>query len=299
LADFAGNWVVKLGQRNFVVLKLKSENGHLTGSLSRPRHYGTSDGLSFSQVSADTVTASVVRSSVDDGNLRFVVQNPTDKKDEDDYEMTLAGKNQATLKPLGFPIEPWKLTRVLGLQELAVATDWNEDQIYKANNDSETANSEMQGIFEEDQKDRTSGDTMTKEEWSAAEKRDAKRKESTLKLLDAGRLHAAKDFFEAAFVFQHGDFPDDYLLAHTLALIGMAKGDARATWIAAATLDRYLQSIGRPQVYGTQFKSVTGNSPATQEPYNRTLISDSLRRQLGVQSVSNQEQRVKQYNTPQ
>jgi len=36
-------------------------------------------------------------------------------------------------------------------------------------------------------------------------------------------------------------------------LVAAAKGDQGAAWIAAATLDRYLQSVRQPQIYGTQF----------------------------------------------
>ncbi len=42
--------------------------------------------------------------------------------------------------------------------------------------------------------------------------------------------------------------PDDYLLAHTLAMIAVAKGDEGSLWIGTATLDRYLQSVGKPQI---------------------------------------------------
>ena len=45
----------------------------------------------------------------------------------------------------------------------------------------------------------------------------------------------------------------DYLLAHILALDAMAKGFDRAKWLSVATLDRYLQLIGQPQVFGTQY----------------------------------------------
>jgi hypothetical protein len=54
-------------------------------------------------------------------------------------------------------------------------------------------------------------------------------------------------------VFQHGRDADDYLLAHILAVQAVVKGDASSKWIAAATLDRYLQAIGHPQVFGTQY----------------------------------------------
>ena len=81
------------------------------------------------------------------------------------------------------------------------------------------------------------------------------------------------------------------MLAHTLAMVAVANGDASALWIATATLDRYLQSIGKSQVYGTQF-TFGERQPATQEPYSRELISDALRRQLGVPSLADQQKQL-------
>ena len=81
-------------------------------------------------------------------------------------------------------------------------------------------------------------------------------------------------------------------MAHTLAMIAVARGEDSALWIATATLDRFLQSIGQPQVYGTQFKSGV-NDEATQEPYNRDVIADELRRQLGVPSLAAQQEQLK------
>ena len=72
-------------------------------------------------------------------------------------------------------------------------------------------------------------------------------------LLEKRELRAGDDFRLAALVFQHGSEPRDYLFAHTLALVALAKGDRSASWIASASLDRYLQSIGRPQIFGTGF----------------------------------------------
>jgi hypothetical protein len=72
-------------------------------------------------------------------------------------------------------------------------------------------------------------------------------------LLKQDALQSGADFHDAAFIFQHGDSPDDYLLAHMLAMAAVTKGDGRGRWIAVAMLDRYLQSIGQPQVFGTQY----------------------------------------------
>src|SRR5258705_6276638 len=135
----------------------------------------------------------------------------------------------------------------------------------------------MRAVVAEDQQARK--DEISEAQWAVIEKEDAARRERTRGLLARDQLHTSDDFREAAFVFQHGDGPDDYLLAHTLAMIAVGKGDNGAMWIASATLDRYLQSIRRPQVYGTQYLGKPG-SQQTQEPFNRELISDSLRAEL-------------------
>jgi hypothetical protein len=138
-------------------------------------------------------------------------------------------------------------------------------------------NAEMTAIFDADQKARQGPDI----DWAVIAPQDAERRKRTQALLDAGALASGDDFFHAAFVFQHGASPDDYLKAHLLATLAVARGSARATWIAAATLDRYLQETGKPQVLGTQFR--TGpDGRTTQEPFDRTLASDALRTALGV-----------------
>ena len=64
---------------------------------------------------------------------------------------------------------------------------------------------------------------------------DAARLVATQKLLDVGALKSGLDFYRAAFIFQHGTRPENYLKAHHLAVIAISKGyDARL--ISAATL---------------------------------------------------------------
>lgn len=120
---------------------------------------------------------------------------------------------------------------------------------------------------------------------------DRTRRERTLILLKEGHLQTANDLYRAAFIFQHGNTPDHYLLAHSLALASAAKGNKEASWIAAATLDRYLQTIGQKQIYGTQYLSSRETGP-TMEPYDRNLIPDSLRAALGVPSQAKQDERL-------
>jgi hypothetical protein len=126
--------------------------------------------------------------------------------------------------------------------------------------------------------------------------RDAMRRAEAKLLLAAGLLKTAQDFHDAAFIFQHGRDPDDYLLAHILATVAILRGDSSSKWLAAATLDRYLQAIGQKQVFGTQYLSKSYSyslqhkidSTAmrsagaheegdTQDPYDGDLVPDSLR----------------------
>src|SRR5689334_5422706 len=83
------------------------------------------------------------------------------------------------------------------------------------------ANAEMTAIFEADQADRRGVGAAI--DWSAVTPRDEARRARTLALLDAGALRTGDDFWHAAFVFQHGSAPNDYLLAHTLAVIAAAR----------------------------------------------------------------------------
>lgn len=144
---------------------------------------------------------------------------------------------------------------------------------------------EMTAIFDADQAARADPAAI---DWSKLSVADANRRARAQALLDAGRLRSADDFHHAAFVFQHGDAPDDFLKAHALALVAAAKGKPEAAWIAAATLDRFLQRSGLPQVYGTQFQARPDGS-WTQEPYRRDLLSDALRRATGVPPLAEQE----------
>jgi hypothetical protein len=145
------------------------------------------------------------------------------------------------------------------------------------------SNPVMQALFDADQTDRQV--RPFRPDIMAA---DQKRREQTASLLADGKLQTADDYYEAAFVFQHGDTSDDYLLAHILAMVAVAKGKQKALWISAATLDRYLQKIGQKQILGTQYRRDHG-TPWTQEPYDRVLISDALRKTLGVITQAEQE----------
>lgn len=119
---------------------------------------------------------------------------------------------------------------------------------------------------------------------------DAVRRAQVKALLDAGALRTAADFYAAALVYQHGDTAQDYLMAHTLAVAALGEGSTESPWLAAATLDRYLQKIGQPQIYGTQTLVRRGERP-TREPFDHALIPDSIRKVLNVSTRAAEEAR--------
>ena len=90
-------------------------------------------------------------------------------------------------------------------------------------------NAEMAAIFAADQAVRQNIDPQKFRDRAFVEQMhaaDAARRVQTRALLDAGALKTGADYRAAAFVFQHGSTPEDYLLAHSLAVAAVAKGDA-------------------------------------------------------------------------
>src|SRR5260370_7331624 len=131
------------------------------------------------------------------------------------------------------------------------------------------SNPELLKLYNEDQKARDNWLTMTTAERDAVGKGDAVRRKRVGEMLRAGEVKSAEDYERAAFIFQHGSEPSDYLLAHVLAMTAMAVEGGPGGWIATATLDRYLKSIGKPQIFGNDL------APNTESDWN--LIPEPVR----------------------
>jgi hypothetical protein len=140
----------------------------------------------------------------------------------------------------------------------------------------------------------------------AFDERGAARRASVRAMVSRGEITSGNDFYEAAYIFQHGETAADYLFAHVLALDALAKGYDRAKWISAATLDRYLQLIGQPQIFGTQYPfdpklphPLTNGgrfSGRTQEPFNETFLPVSLRVDFCVPDLEQQKKNLQTLN---
>jgi hypothetical protein len=289
----AGVWAFKANDRILFLLTLNPgpRGGPPTsGVWLRPRHM-TVSGDAASQVELPAVSLSVNAKPSGAGAAHLTAHNPSKPGDDDVFDFRQTGPDQAELSMAGVPIPPMRLVRVG--PEARIDPRWAEASA-PASPDPQADNPQMTHIFEADQAARQD---LRHIDWTTVSKDDAARRVATGILLSSGRLQSAEDFLHAGFVFQHGDTADDFLLAHTLALVAMKKGSAEASWLAAATLDRYLQTIGHPQIYGTQFRTQPGK-PTDQEPYDRALISDPLRQQLGVPDEAAQDMQRKAYDAP-
>lgn len=283
LTDFVGRWAFRVGGRDMMILQLQpSPNGQgLIGDFTRPQHFRIDvSGRDASAVSGPVVSDPVLAAKVERGVLSLTVRDASDPRRPTAFYFNRTGKDTGELAYAGFAMRPMPMARVGA--EAHVALDWDPGHFYQAD-ESRVDNPDMTRIYNADQSDRR---TPAQIDWAAVTKADAARRASTSRLIQDGKLHTGADFEHAALVFQHGTAANDYLLAHTLALVAMRKGDGAAAWIAAATLDRYLQSVGQPQIYGTQSRGRPGET--TQEPYDRNLISDELRLDLGVRPQADQ-----------
>ena len=278
-----------LGPKTLLVLSVEGQprtTAGVGGSLSRPLHFQTTDSWSFSDVHGGVTTESMASPACEAGMLTFETGS---KDDLHRYRVEREGASRVRLRLVGIPFPPLVLTRAAG--KPAVGEEWEQARTYTPD-DGFASSTIMKAIFDEDQRARDPG---SKIDWAVVKLADDLRRKKTAELLRNGDLHTADDYLWASFVFQHGDTPDDYLMAHTLALVALRKGDSKAVWMATATMDRFLESIGKAQIYGTQFNTPDGRA-TTMEPYDRTLISDALRHELEVPVQAMQEERRQQYD---
>lgn len=117
----------------------------------------------------------------------------------------------------------------------------------------ETDNLRLEELYAADQKDRESPLT-TNQQVEQLRARDLARRKEVFEMITGGNVNTVNDLYRAAVILLHGAEPKEFLAAHRLAVMASVNGHKPARWLAAASLDRFLMSIGLPQTYGTQFE---------------------------------------------
>ncbi len=113
-------------------------------------------------------------------------------------------------------------------------------------------NSELQTLFRADQDERTNHPQVGTSEYLALRERDAERRKRLQVIIASEELTEAEDYYNAAWLLNHGETVAEVWQAHTLAKKAAELGSSRARWLAAATFDRWLMYQGKPHKYGTQ-----------------------------------------------
>ena len=155
-------------------------------------------------------------------------------------------------------------------------------------------NPELTRLMAEDQADRTPDDARAID-WKIVGPRDAARLKRVKELYAENKLQTGADYYHAAMILQHGDVAEDYLLAHELCVVAISKGDTRAKWLAAASEDRFLMNIDRPQRFGTQFRCDGPNCEFHLYKLDAG-VTDDLRKGLDVPSLAEAKAREAKMN---
>ena len=111
-------------------------------------------------------------------------------------------------------------------------------------------------LYAEDRREHISVPPVGSAAYRALRLRDRQRRERADALLASLRTEGVPspvDLYHAAWLFNHGEEPDEARRAHHLAREAAERGHAPARWLAAAAYDRWCMYEGRPQKYGTQF----------------------------------------------
>ena len=147
-------------------------------------------------------------------------------------------------------------------------------------------NEELVRLHNEDQADRSPADAR-EIDWSIVGPRDKARLARVKALYTQNRLRTGADYYHAAMILQHSDIADDFLLAHEFCVVALTKGknDKDTRWLAAASEDRFLMNIERPQRFATQYRAIPITAPIRLYKVDGG-VTDELRRALDVPSLA-------------
>lgn len=162
----------------------------------------------------------------------------------------------------------------------------------------ETRSKELAQLLSLDQKEREHlNHYKAVKEMNKGINNDLIRRKRVGEIMAEGCLKTASDYVAASLIYQHGDVPDHYYLAFMWANRAIALGDVKQKGLAAATIDRYLISIGKKQIFGTQFyaDNIIQDGCFCLQPVERSF-PDSLRMKYIGKKLSNQYNYVSELN---
>lgn len=136
---------------------------------------------------------------------------------------------------------------------------------------------ELAQLLMQDQKERTYfNPKMSVQQIKKMVANDLVRRKRVGEIMAEGCFKTAADYTAASLIYQHGDVPMHYYLAFFWANQAVALGDAEQKKLVAMTIDRYLVSIGKKQIFATQYTAEKMDACVCLEPVERSF-PDSMR----------------------
>ncbi len=149
-------------------------------------------------------------------------------------------------------------------------------------------NIELQKMYDEDQSSRQVPDIN----FATLSRQDSLREIRVYELIKEGKVITGKDHYNSAMIFQHGRDTT----ASAMAVKQMRKAielDATINkWLLAAAIDRDLMRRKQPQIYGTQYVKIGGNTKWERYKIDTTQVTDQERKYYGVETL--QQQKIKE-----
>lgn len=151
-------------------------------------------------------------------------------------------------------------------------------------------NPELIEMFKNDQADRTHHI-----DWNIVQKNDSLREARVYELLNSNKVRTSTDYNNAALIFHHGEDSVAYGMAVKLMKKSIELDATRNKWFLAVITDRYLLSINKPQIYGTQYKRLD-NKIVMREVMDSTIVTDAERIECKVETLAEQREKIKNLN---
>jgi len=171
-------------------------------------------------------------------------------------------------------------------------TSCKESVNEKVETDNFAANLGLSELYKTDQADRQTANI----DWSVISVRDKQREVRVYELLEANEVITSDDYANAAMIFQHGDDTKASGMAVKMMRKAVELDATRNKWLLAAAIDRDLMRRGEPQIYGTQYTKQGADEPWQIHDLDSTKISDSERREYGVETLSEQKEKLRMMN---
>lgn len=154
---------------------------------------------------------------------------------------------------------------------------------------------ELIALAKADQDERKTYDLTNPELVKKLVLHDVKRRKRVGALFGEGCIQTANDYAAAAIIYIHGDTPDHYFQSYFWAQKAYLIGNEDGQEIMPRAIDRYLLSIHKKQLFGTQAQAASNDScyciPAIEASF-----PDSLREQFKTPTIAEQLQMLAKLN---